>query len=136
MLHEKVVKDFASSNQKQAKITDLLPVSGNSVFSFITSPNQIVNFRFNDMKETLEVIKGIETKFKVWKSVLLEDQFYTTCDDFRVRGFSQDTIQQTFSLKFDAPVRTMSKFNSQTLLVGGEMNKLCLIDLRSRKVAN
>jgi hypothetical protein len=50
MLNEKVVKDFASSNQKQAKISELLAVSGNSVFSFINSPNQIVNFRFNDVK--------------------------------------------------------------------------------------
>jgi len=49
----------------------------------------------------------------------MDEQFYTACDDFRVRGFNPENIQQTFSLKFDAPVRTMSKFNSQTLLVGG-----------------
>jgi hypothetical protein len=66
----------------------------------------------------------------------MEDQFYTACDDFKVRGFSQEFIQQNFSMKFDAPVRTMSKFNSQSLLVGGEMNKICLIDLRRRHVAN
>lgn len=50
LLREKVVKDFASSNQKSAKIADLLAVSGNNVFSFIISPNQIVNFRFNDTR--------------------------------------------------------------------------------------
>ena len=66
----------------------------------------------------------------------MEDQFYTACDDFRVRGFNPDSIQQIFSPKFDSSIRTMSKFNSQTLLVGGEMNKLCLIDLRCRKIAN
>lgn len=53
MLTERVLKDFASSNQKSAKVSDLMAVSGNSIFSFIMSPNQIVNFRFNDVRETL-----------------------------------------------------------------------------------
>lgn len=72
LLRERVVKDFASSNQKSAKIGDLLAVNGNSVFTFIISPNQIVGLRFNDQRETLEVLKGVETKFKVAKSMLLD----------------------------------------------------------------
>lgn len=39
-------------------------------------------------------------------------------------------------IKFDGPIRTMTKFSSQSLLVGGETNRISLVDLRARKTVN
>ena len=47
MLSEGIIKEYTSSNQKSARIIDLLAVSSDSVLSYITNPNQIIHFRFN-----------------------------------------------------------------------------------------
>lgn len=61
LIHEKVVKEYASSNHKNASITGLLSINRSTVLNFITCPNQIVSLRFNEEAGTLKVIKGVET---------------------------------------------------------------------------
>ncbi len=82
------------------------------------------------------MVKGIETKFKVNNALLMEDQFYAACDDFHIRSFTIEDIQQRFSMRMSGHLRKITKYTSQTLLVGGEFDYLNLVDLRSKKVAN
>lgn len=59
MLNEKLLKEYASSNHKNATITGVLSVDHSTVFNFITCPNQIVSMRFNEEAGTLKVVKGV-----------------------------------------------------------------------------
>ena len=47
MIHEQLLKQYASSNHKNATITGLLGLNNSTVLNFITCPNQIVSLKFN-----------------------------------------------------------------------------------------
>lgn len=64
MINDKLLKQYASSNHKNATITGLLPINNNTVLNFITCPNQIVSLKYNEELGTLKVYKGIETDSK------------------------------------------------------------------------
>ena len=88
MLSEGIVKEYSSSNQKSARIIDLLAVSSNSVLSYITNPNQIIHFRFDEEKQTLGTVGGIQTKNRALKNILIEDRFFSSFDDLKLRGYN------------------------------------------------
>lgn len=59
MIHEKLLKQYASSNHKNALITGLLSLNNSTVLNFITCPNQIVSLRYNEESGSLKVYKGV-----------------------------------------------------------------------------
>jgi hypothetical protein len=81
LLNEKILKEFASSNHKNASITGLLSMDTSTVINFITCPNQIVSLRFNEDQGSLKVVKGVETKSKHIDSTIINDNFIALFDD-------------------------------------------------------
>lgn len=59
MLNEKILKEYTSSNHKNAKITSLLAIDRQIVLNFVHNPNQIVALAFDESKMTLKVSKGV-----------------------------------------------------------------------------
>lgn len=59
LLNETMLKEYASSNHKNASITELLALDRQVVLNFIHNPNQIVALAFDEIKQTLKVAKGI-----------------------------------------------------------------------------
>lgn len=47
LLNERLLKEYTSSNHKQAKITALLALDRKLILNFIHDPNQIVALRFD-----------------------------------------------------------------------------------------
>jgi hypothetical protein len=58
LLNERLVKEYASSNHKHARITALLAIDRQLVLNFIHNPNQIVALSFDEQLGTLKVVKG------------------------------------------------------------------------------
>ena len=81
ILNEKLLKEYANSNHKNAAITGLLAIDHSTVLNFITCPNQIVSLRFNEELGTLKVIKGVETNSKQIDAKILHDNFITLFDN-------------------------------------------------------
>jgi len=65
----------------------LLALNRSHVLNFISNPNQIVSLHFDEVKETLKVARGIETKSKCLTAELFGDNFVASFDDKTLRIF-------------------------------------------------
>ena len=87
-----MIKEYASSNHKEAQITELLAIDSSHVLNFIHNPNQIVSLRFDDGVQALQVAKGHWIKHKCFAAANLDHRFAASFDDQTVKLFSIEKL--------------------------------------------
>ena len=75
LLNEKILKEYTSSNHKNAKISSLLALDRQTVLNFVHNHDQIVALVFDETKMSLKVSKGIEIKSRCFTTCQLLDDF-------------------------------------------------------------
>lgn len=95
LLNERLLKEYTSSNHKQASITALLALDRRLILNFVHMPNQIVALRFDEPAETLKVAKGVETQAKALAATRLRDNIVASFDDHALRIYSPEAFEKT-----------------------------------------
>lgn len=88
LLNEKIIKEYASSNHKQAHVTALLSLDRQHILNFVHNPNQIVCLKFDEVGQTLKVSKGLEMKARCITATSFGDNFVSSFDDKTIKIFN------------------------------------------------
>ena len=99
------MKEYASAKHKSASITNLLAISQTNLLNFITNPNQIVCFNYDEEHETLKMIKGVETKAKAFDSARFSNEtgkFVTVFEDKTCKIYNCDFLEKEYEVDLDS----------------------------------
>jgi hypothetical protein len=89
----------------------LIAIDSKSVISFVTNPNQIIHFKFDDEKKVLQTVIGIQTKNKALKNIIMNGVFLSSSDDLKLKKYDLETFQQLSVHRFDNPMKAMCRVN-------------------------
>jgi hypothetical protein len=119
-LNERLLKEYTSSNHKQAKITALLALDHRVILNFVHDPNQIVALRFDEPAETLKVARGIETQAKALTAARLRDSIVASFDDHALRIYNSETFESMGKYDLESvSARSLAVMDDHTILAGG-----------------
>ncbi len=130
-----MLKEYASSNHKNASITGLLAINSTTVLNFITCPNQIVSLKFNEEAGTLKVHKGVETDSKQIDAKILLDNFVTLYDNKIVSVYKTEHLDKEREYTFESLMKSASKVSENIFAVGGECDIVSVVDVRENGIA-
>ena len=136
LLNERFVKEYASSNHPQARVTSLLAIDRNTILNFVHNPNQIVAMHLSDHpKISLKALKGMESSGKCLSSKRLGDSMFVAAfDDKALRIFHNEGIEFENEIRMENSVQSLTLMDDNNLLAGGGSDTVWMVDRREQGV--